>query len=311
MLLLGVLPALLVARTRLAFAGWPREALRRVVLAAVVVLVVAGAIASQYKQFSLIGRSHGELRLLINPTSPLYAAWSYLEKRPEPTVVAAIGEDATRDARPFARPLLLVLVVGETARAANFSLGGYARETNPHLASLPILYFSDVTSCGTNTAVSVPCMFSPFGRERYSDKKAKSHESLLDVVQRAGVSVLWRDNNSGCKRTCDRVPREAGTELHDEAFCDGDACFDEVLLEGLPAWIDGLPGDGLLVLHQQGSHGPGLPQTFARRLQEVPARVRWRRRRDLHARRDRERLRQHHPLHGFRAEPPDPSCSSR
>jgi lipid A ethanolaminephosphotransferase len=118
-------------------------------------------------------------------------------------------------------------------------------------------------------------MFSPFGRERYSDRKAKSHESLLDVVQRAGVSVLWRDNNSGCKSTCDRVPREAGTQLHHAAFCEGEDCFDEVLLEGLPAWIAALPGDGLLVLHQQGSHGPAYhkrsPDAFRSSCPSAPA----------------------------------------
>ncbi len=271
-LLLGVVPALLILRTPLRFQRWPREALRRVALATFCVLLIAGAIAIQYKQVALIGRSHGELRLLINPTSPLYAAWRYLQKRPEPTMVAAIGEDATRVSSPNGRPVLLVLVVGETARAANFSLGGYARETNPQLGSLPVVYFSDVSACGTNTAVSVPCMFSPFGRERYSDKKAKSHESLLDVIQRAGVSVLWRDNNSGCKSTCDRVPRLAGSELRHPDFCDGDGCFDEVLLEGLPEWIDALPGDGFVVLHQQGSHGPAYyrrsPAAFKKFLPE-------------------------------------------
>jgi lipid A ethanolaminephosphotransferase len=269
----GVLPALLVVRTPILFSGWLREGVRRLVLLVACVVVIAGAIAANYKQFSLIGRSHGELRLLLNPSSPLYAAFSYWRKKPEPSVIAAIAEDAIRS--PVAaegRPLLVVLVVGETARAASFSLGGYERDTNPLLAAQPILYFPDVTSCGTNTAVSVPCMFSPFGRRRYSDAKAKSHESLLDVVQRTGVSVLWRDNNSGCKSTCDRVPWQAGAELRREAFCDGDGCFDEVLLEGLPGWIDGLQGDGLVVLHQQGSHGPAYhkrsPPAFKKFLPE-------------------------------------------
>ena len=256
-LALGVLPGLLIACTPVVFSGWLREGVRRLVLVVACAVVIAGAIALNYKQFALIGRGHGELRLLLNPTSPLYAAWTYWYKRSEPTAIAAIAEDATRaSSAAERRPLLVVLVVGETARAANFSLGGYERETNPLLAALPILYFNDVTSCGTNTAVSVPCMFSPFGRKRYSDAKAKSHESLLDVVQRTGVSVLWRDNNSGCKGTCDRVQRQAGIQLRHEAFCDGDACFDEVLLEGLPGWTDGLQGDGLVVLHQRGSHGP-------------------------------------------------------
>ena len=271
-LALGVLPALLVLRTPVVYSGWLREGTHRLALLVVCVALIAGTIAAGYKRFAMVGRSHGELRLLINPTSPLYAAYSYWRRQPEPTEVTAIGEDATRSSSTAARPLLVVLVVGETARAANFSLGGYERETNPLLAALPVLYFSDVTSCGTTTAVSVPCMFSPFGRARYNDRKAKSHESLLDVVQRTGVSVLWRDNNSGCKSTCDRVPRQAGPALHNEAFCTDESCFDEVLLEGLPAWIDGLAGDGLVVLHQQGSHGPAYykrsPPAFKRFLPE-------------------------------------------
>ncbi|MGV8455657.1 sulfatase-like hydrolase/transferase, partial [Pseudomonas aeruginosa] len=55
---------------------------------------------------------------------------------------------------------LLVFVVGETARADHFSLNGYARETNPELSKQDIVNFTQVRSCGTSTAVSVPCMFS-------------------------------------------------------------------------------------------------------------------------------------------------------
>ena len=268
-LVFGVLPALLLVRMRLRWAGWRREAALRAALVAASLVLITGAIASEYKEFSLIGRGHSELRLLINPTSPLYALYRYWHKRPAAAQVEAIGTDARRVV-PAAggRRTLVVLVVGETARAANFSLGGYARATNPRLAALPVIYFDDVESCGTTTAVSVPCMFSHYGRKRYSDAKAKSHESLLDVVQRTGVSVRWRDNNSGCKGACDRVARERGTELRHPAHCVGDDCFDEVLLEGLPAWIDALPGDGLLVLHQQGSHGPAYykrsPPAFKR-----------------------------------------------
>jgi lipid A ethanolaminephosphotransferase len=230
----------------------------------------------QYKAFALIGRQNAELRLFVNPTSPVYAAWRYWAKRSRPKVVAPIAEDARRVVNAAGgRPLLVVLVVGETARAASFSLGGYARETNPLLARLPVVYFGDVTSCGTDTATSLPCMFSPFGRERYSDRKAKSHESLLDVLQRTGVSVLWRDNNSGCKGTCDRVPAQMGSTLRHPVFCGEHGCFDEVLLEGLPAWIDALRGDAFLVLHQQGSHGPAYhrrsPEPWKRFLPECAA----------------------------------------
>lgn len=63
------------------------------------------------------------------------------------------------------RPRLLVFVVGETARAQNWGLNGYARETTPQLTQMGVINFSDMHSCGTNTEVSVPCMFSSFGGE--------------------------------------------------------------------------------------------------------------------------------------------------
>lgn len=254
--LLGVLPALWIARTRLAFGGFAYELRRRAAVALACAVLVTAAIAAQYKGFALVGREHSDLRLLINPTSPLYAAWRYGSRRVEPNVITSIATDAVRAAVPGRRPLLVVLVVGETARSANFSLAGYARETNPQLDQLPVITFPNVSACGTSTAVSVPCMFSPFGREAYSDRKAKSHESVLDVLKRVGIRVLWRDNNSGCKSTCDRVERHADRELWTSAYCTGELCFDEVLLAGLPEWIQAAPGDALVVLHQQGSHGP-------------------------------------------------------
>ena len=108
-------------------------------------------------------------------------------------------------AAPGARPPLLLFVIGETARAANFSLNGYARPTNPELAAIGAVSFTAVTSCGTSTAASLPCMFSPLGRVDYGARKTET-ENLLDVAQRAGLAVLWVDNQAGCKGLCARVP---------------------------------------------------------------------------------------------------------
>lgn len=263
LLLLGVLPALVVARLPVRFGPLRSEARTRGLAALAGLALCVGLVGAHFKEFSSIGRKHEELRLLINPTSPIYAAVRFLRGHErEPESVALIAADARR-AEPARgeRPLLVVVVVGETARAASFSLNGYGRDTNPRLAALPVIDFPQVSSCGTSTAVSVPCMFSPFGRAAYSDRKAKSHESLLDVLQRVGVSVLWRDNNSGCKSTCDRVPRQTEPDLTVPRLCPDGECFDEVLVEGLPAVFDALRGDAFVVLHMKGSHGPA----YARR----------------------------------------------
>jgi len=268
-LVLGALPALLVAWCRGRFGSPRRELVTRSLVAALSVVLCAASIGVFYKEFSFIGREHGRLRLLINPTSPIYAAVRFLRgSEQEPKVVAAIAVDARRRSAPApgGRRSVVVLVVGETARAANFSLNGYARETNPELSRLSVINFTQVESCGTTTAVSVPCMFSPYGRSAYSDEKAKGHETVLDVLQRVGVTVLWRDNNSGCKSTCDRVPRQTDQDLELPHLCSAEECFDEVLLEKLPAFLDERPGDAFIVLHMMGSHGPAYykrsPEAF-------------------------------------------------
>jgi lipid A ethanolaminephosphotransferase len=151
-----------------------------------------------------------------------------------------------------------IIVVGETARAMSFSLNGYGRDTNPRLAlERSLVNFSDVSSCGTATAVSVPCVFSDLTRSGYSDDKARSKEGLLDVLRRAGMEVIWRDNNSGCKGVCDRVTFEDMSKpVPGSPFCNTDDCYDEHLLEGLPALIRSAERDLVIVLHQKGSHGP-------------------------------------------------------
>jgi lipid A ethanolaminephosphotransferase len=162
----------------------------------------------------------------------------------------------------------MVLVVGETARAANWGLNGYARQTTPELAQLPVINFPDVTSCGTNTEVSVPCMFAPVGRRDYDAARIRGSESLLHVLARAGVAVLWRDNQSGCKGVCEGLPQEEIVKLDPPGLCSDGRCLDEALLAGLDERLATAKGTQLLVLHMLGNHGPSYfrryPPAFER-----------------------------------------------
>jgi lipid A ethanolaminephosphotransferase len=177
--------------------------------------------------------------------------------------VAPFGDDARKVSKGRAGRSLTVLVIGETARAANFSLNGYPRPTNPLLSQVPdLVNLSHVFSCGTDTAQSVPCMFSGLGRRAYSYERAVQREGLLDILQRAGFSVLWRENQSGCKGVCRRVPTEFVTTMDYRKFYEVGSSLDENLLTGLQEKIDQLPGDGVIVLHMMGSHGPAYYQRY-------------------------------------------------
>jgi lipid A ethanolaminephosphotransferase len=258
---LGFLPSLLLWQTPINFRRWPRELVSKV-LVTVACAAVMGAVALlNYQGLSSLFRNHHELRLMVVPSNYIGAAVGYLHEQvvsaQQPFV--AIGQDARRAEgwAAHSRKSLTVLVVGESARAENFGILGYGRDTTPNLSKEQgLLVFTDVHSCGTETAVSVPCMFSNMGRKDYNASKARTQEGLLDVLQRAGLNVIWRDNQSGCKGTCDRVTVQDVSNLKDPLLCANKECRDEILLQGLESFIDNLDKDTVLVLHQMGSHGP-------------------------------------------------------
>jgi lipid A ethanolaminephosphotransferase len=273
-LLLAGLPIAWLVRVPLERVPLPRQALRNVLAVAGALLLVVAVVVALFAPLSATMRNHKSLRYLINPLNAYFSLAVVATKagaKPAGPPMA-IGLDASVLPRAAgARPPLLLLVIGETARADHFALNGYARPTNPELSTLDVLSFRDVTSCGTNTAASLPCMFSHLGRKGY-DARDREQENLLDVLQRAGLAVLWLDNQSGCKGLCDRIPnamatRPAGGDAALLAgLCDGEECLDEALLRGLEQRVEALPAERrargvVLVLHQMGSHGPA----YARR----------------------------------------------
>lgn len=234
-------------------------------------IVAGGLIYASYIDFSSLFRGHREIRLLISPNSTFNAGLSYYKKLSyKPLPLVKYGEDATHN-KVAGKPKLMVLVVGETARAESFSLNGYGRETNPELSKVSdLINFNQASSCGTATAVSVPCMFSGMPRVDYDSRLASHREGLLDIAQRAGYKVTWIDNNSGCKGACDRVNQYQIPQDIQKQYCEGrEYCTDGVLVASLQRYMKSIPENDqtpqLVVLHQMGSHGPAY---YARTLPE-------------------------------------------
>ncbi|MDB5848528.1 MAG: phosphoethanolamine transferase [Rhodoferax sp.] len=266
LLLFGGLPAWWVWRQPLQTAPVLRQLGRNLLTFVVGLAVLVGAGFSIFQPLSSLMRNHTQVRYLVNPLNSFYALGRVAAKpfgRDESKILP-IGEDAhlvtPAVASAAAKPPLLLLVLGETGRAGNFALNGYGRPTTPELAGEQIVSFRNAWSCGTNTAASVPCMFSHLGKTAFEDRKA-NYEGLLDVVQRSGMAVLWIDNQSGCKGTCDRVPNASTTQLQVSGLCSDGECFDEILLKDLDARVKALPSERrakgvVVVLHQMGGHGP-------------------------------------------------------
>lgn len=261
-LLWSAVPLAFIWRVRIERHTWINASLVRIgaIVGAVVVAVVA--ILPVNRDLTSMLRNHRELRYLVTPGNFIWglAAQSARSAREVGAPKEPVGTDAhvIRVALGDEKPRVFVLVVGETARAANFSMLGYVRETNPELAKLDVAAFADVRSCGTSTEVSVPCMFSPYGRADYDERRIRNSEGLLDVLARAGYAVKWIDNQSGCKGVC----KGAGIEYRridprsNRDLCERDECFDGILVRELEGELGKVTRDTVIVLHMMGNHGP-------------------------------------------------------
>lgn len=264
-LALAATPVWWVWRIRLRRHAVSRALLRRLVLllAAVGAIACGGLLASQ--DVASLLRGHREVRYLATPANILVGLPRALRGdnpvRHAPKL--PIGTDARATPRASgSKPRLLVIVVGETVRAANWGLNGYARQTTPELAGIGVVNFPDMHSCGTATEVSLPCMFSPWGRHHYDEARIRSHQSLLHVLEHAGIATLWRDNQSGCKGVCEGLAIDHLDEASDADLCAHGRCLDEILLGQLAERTRTRPGDRVVVLHPLGNHGPSYFERY-------------------------------------------------
>lgn len=261
---LGVIPSLLVYRLKVIPATFKATLIDKAKVIAIALVIAIAVIFSFSKYYTSFFREHKPLRYYANPAYYLYSLGHYAaETFSHPySGIAPIGQDAVITSSSEPRKLM-VLVVGEAVRWDHFGLNGYARDTTPLLKKEDIVNFAQFTSCGTETAVSVPCMFSPFGREHYEKEQALHTENVLDVLKRAGVNILWRENNSDSKGVAKRVQFEDYQTSDKNTMCDDGECRDEGMLVGLQEYIDAHPkGDIVIVLHQMGNHGPAYYKRY-------------------------------------------------
>ena len=254
----GLIPAWLVIKYFPKAENTRVEFKSRLKLLGVLVLFLLLIIAPFTAGYASFWREHKITRFYANPTYTVYSVIKYITQQVSIAKIVPLKQIAQNAKKigPSTRPELMIMVVGETARADRFSLNGYARETNPLLAKQNVVSLSNVSSCGTSTGVSVPCMFSSLGRKGYDKETALNQENALDVLFDHGVQILWRDNNSDSKGVATRMKYEDFKSPTLNPVCEGE-CRDIGMLSGLDNYIQSRKGkDILIVLHQMGNHGP-------------------------------------------------------
>jgi lipid A ethanolaminephosphotransferase len=264
--LAGAVPALILAAIKIKPARWWHTVLTRMVgvLAGLLVIILVASVF--YKDYASLFRNNKGVVKMVTPANYISAISRYSKDRwfaGDQTLIK-IGEDAKKGPliSQQKKKTVVILVVGEASRAENYSLGGYSRETNPELKKQGVIYFPRASSCGTETAVSVPCMFSGMPRRQYDADLARHQEGLLDVMAHAGVNLLWRDNDGGCKGACNRIPHTDMTQWKLDSLCKNQSCLDDAVLHRLDNVLDGVQQDSVIVLHLMGSHGPAYYQRY-------------------------------------------------
>lgn len=266
LVLSGILPALVLASIRIKSGQFWYSVSFRVTCTLGSLLVVIALAAIFYKDYASLFRNNKRIVKIVTPPNYInalirYSQIRWLEKG-QPLV--RLGEDAEKGPVILTQPkkTVVILVVGEASRAQNYSLGDYERETNPKLKQQDVIWYQDATSCGTETAVSIPCMFSGMSRKNYDASLARRSEGLLDVMNHAGINLLWRENDGGCKGVCNRIPHTDMTLWNLNSLCKNTICFDDVNLYRIDEILDGIQRDSVIVLHLIGSHGPAYYQRY-------------------------------------------------
>ena len=267
MLLFGIVPSLLIAWVRVKHRAILSKLMVNtgVILSCLAVSVVI--LGANYAAYSSMFREHGaDIMQKLMPSTPIASTIQYVSHvyKNRDIVMEPLGLDAkqTLTQLPAGKKLVTVVVVGETARAENFSLNGYTRETNPELKKRGVIAFTDTSSCGTETSVSVPCMFSPFTREDYSNTKFRGSENLMDVLNHAGVQTSWYENNTGSKGVAERIKLVELQGSQDKRYCEGGECIDQILIDSLSKELKEMTDNATIVLHMTGSHGPAYYRRY-------------------------------------------------
>ena len=262
----GVIPSVLLIITKIQYKPLKIEFKKRCKYVIICLLFASVTGVLLYKEYISFGRNNHKIMKLINVCNYTSGTIKYIRK-----LQLAKREFVELDKNPqyvgYHKDnkqlyTVVIFIIGETARASSFSLNGYERKTNPLLEKQNIAYFKNIHSCGTLTAVSVPCMFSNMNRSDFDSIDANFTENFLDLAQKSGYQIIWKENDGGCKSVCNRVNYISMTDVNNPQYCHDGYCYDESLLDDLDDILANIKQNTLIVLHTQGSHGPTYYQRY-------------------------------------------------
>ena len=239
-ILLGIVPALYVLCRKVEYGSW--STLAKSVGASLLGILLLAVV--NINNVLWIDRNSTKIGALIMPWSYIANTARHFHKQKmlnREEIRLADAEFTSEE------PELMVLVIGESARSANFSLYGYERETNPLLKRDSVTTYTAHASA-TSTTQAVKAILD--------HKRVKElYEILPNYMYRNGVDVVWRTANWGEPPL--HIEKYRNVPRLKELYPDADGRYDGILLEGLSEEIEASTNNKMLiVLHTSTSHGP-------------------------------------------------------
>ncbi|PCI72686.1 MAG: hypothetical protein COB38_03685 [Gammaproteobacteria bacterium] len=261
---LGIIPSIIIYKLPISYPSFIKSCALNLILIVSAVILMVASIFPYYADFSSFVRNNEkQLKYSLLPFAPLHSLYriyhqDFLDNNPVIKIKdlnAIIDLDYKRNRK---KPRVMIVIVGETAREHTFTKIFKEFQDKPDFLSLSknLTYFDNVYSCGTNTAASIPCMFSTYGKDTYKRKYKRQYENIVELIDRVGYEVTWRNNNSGCKGICTRINQDPITNENSPHFAAYNHFFDEALVSDLSERIVQSTEDQVIFLHQMGSHGP-------------------------------------------------------
>jgi lipid A ethanolaminephosphotransferase len=260
----ALIPVILLTKANITYKNFWGELLSKLKIISICLLIIASIGGLFYKDYASIARNNQKIGKDIIPVYSISKFFKYIKKEylTSKLPYTKLAEDAKLEEDD---KYLVIFLVGETARAQNYQLNGYERETNKYTKNIEnLFYFSKVSSCGTATAISLPCMFSMLNKNDYSREKFEAQDNVLDILKRAGIEMLWIDNNTGCKEVCKDI-RSLSTLDVKNMNCKDENCDDGVFLNILDEEISNFDDkNAVIYMHLIGSHGPTYYKRYPR-----------------------------------------------
>ncbi len=148
---------------------------------------------------------------------------------------------------------IYILIIGETARKANFSLYGYEKETNPLLKQDSVFAFSNAKTAANLTHLSLPFILSRSNPKTI--EKQETEKSIIAAFGEANFQTYWITNQPYHYNNIVYYYTLQSNHFKSlNASFDLDGAYDMKLVPVLREILDKKEQKQFIILHTIGSH---------------------------------------------------------